>query len=252
MRGVDIDNYPALSIPIDVPPSPPRLPDASRGRASACETEDAPVCRICLSGEEERAALGELTAPCQCTGSLRYVHDRCLETWTKSAPGDISPGRGAYLPDWSGPYLAGLRVRCELCQAHYRPRHLRRRIAFRVVHLTCLSLATLLMLMIPLRSARRLLDRDYFAVTPAVGVSMGQANFAGAVDSEDYSELFYDGPVKDLEALGSHEGYHCVTTHVQKDGNTYWYRYCFNRADLLPHERDRQSEWTGDEAQPPA
>lgn len=39
------------------------------------------ICRICLGGPEDSAELGRLISPCKCTGSTRYVHIQCLQTW---------------------------------------------------------------------------------------------------------------------------------------------------------------------------
>lgn len=54
------------------------------------------VCRICLD------ALGDLIAPCQCSGSVRFIHQTCLKRWIFS---QSSPE--------SGP-------KCELCSAPYK------------------------------------------------------------------------------------------------------------------------------------
>nr|GAT44114.1 predicted protein [Mycena chlorophos] len=42
-------------------------------------------CRICLAGAEEEAVLGRLIKPCLCTGSIKYVHIRCLQRWRNSS-----------------------------------------------------------------------------------------------------------------------------------------------------------------------
>jgi hypothetical protein len=39
-------------------------------------------CRICFAGTEE----GTLFTPCLCSGSMKYVHVKCLETWRKRGP----------------------------------------------------------------------------------------------------------------------------------------------------------------------
>uniref|UniRef100_A0A4W3I2C3 Membrane-associated ring finger (C3HC4) 8 n=1 Tax=Callorhinchus milii TaxID=7868 RepID=A0A4W3I2C3_CALMI len=40
------------------------------------------ICRIChCEGDEE----GPLITPCHCTGSLRFVHQACLQQWIKSS-----------------------------------------------------------------------------------------------------------------------------------------------------------------------
>lgn len=38
------------------------------------------VCRICL----ETGSLGTLCSPCECKGSLQYVHTKCLRHWVHS------------------------------------------------------------------------------------------------------------------------------------------------------------------------
>jgi len=38
-------------------------------------------CRICLDGPDPE--LGRLFSPCQCSGSIRYVHVKCLQQWRK-------------------------------------------------------------------------------------------------------------------------------------------------------------------------
>ncbi|GCB74550.1 hypothetical protein scyTo_0003641 [Scyliorhinus torazame] len=43
---------------------------------------DQDICRIChCEGDDE----GPLIMPCHCTGSLRYVHQACLQQWIKSS-----------------------------------------------------------------------------------------------------------------------------------------------------------------------
>jgi hypothetical protein len=39
-------------------------------------------CRICFAGTEE----GTLFTPCLCSGSMKYVHVKCLEMWRKAGP----------------------------------------------------------------------------------------------------------------------------------------------------------------------
>lgn len=40
-----------------------------------------PVCRICLSEDEID---NPLIAPCACSGSMKYIHAFCLQTWLSS------------------------------------------------------------------------------------------------------------------------------------------------------------------------
>lgn len=59
-------------------------------------------CRICLEAEDAEA--GRLFAPCLCTGTMRLVHERCLERWRAEA----SNRRSYY--------------RCDACLYEYRIR----------------------------------------------------------------------------------------------------------------------------------
>jgi len=45
------------------------------------DTQSEKQCRICLSGPEEEKSCGRLIRPCQCRGSMQYVHVNCLNKW---------------------------------------------------------------------------------------------------------------------------------------------------------------------------
>ncbi|KAJ8902868.1 hypothetical protein NDN08_006188 [Rhodosorus marinus] len=79
-----------------------------------------PFCRICLGGDDEDDC-GHLMTPCNCTGSLRHVHKKCFETWTKNCPPLPESGTlvGAILGllAHAGYYWLCTRIRCELCGA---------------------------------------------------------------------------------------------------------------------------------------
>jgi len=53
------------------------------GGSSATPIEDEPVCRICQCTEAEAAEQGRLFTPCRCKGTMRFIHQGCLETWRK-------------------------------------------------------------------------------------------------------------------------------------------------------------------------
>lgn len=59
-------------------------------------------CRICLLTEAEADQLGALFAPCRCTGTMRFVHEHCLERWRAMAT-----NRHSY-------------YRCDACLYEYR------------------------------------------------------------------------------------------------------------------------------------
>lgn len=55
---------------------------------------DQPECRICrLPADDEDDELGKLCAPCKCDGSIRYVHQACLEQWLRVQRTEFSTPR---------------------------------------------------------------------------------------------------------------------------------------------------------------
>ena len=43
------------------------------------------ACRICLESEIKVETTGELISPCQCTGTVKHVHEECLKKWILSS-----------------------------------------------------------------------------------------------------------------------------------------------------------------------
>ena len=43
--------------------------------------DEVPNCRICHCTESPSSGLVKLISPCQCSGSLKYVHHGCLQQW---------------------------------------------------------------------------------------------------------------------------------------------------------------------------
>ena len=58
-----------------------------------------PQCRICFEPE------GELISPCNCIGTLKYIHRECLQKWRKTLPINIFNNKRD--------------IRCEICQKYY-------------------------------------------------------------------------------------------------------------------------------------
>ncbi|KAI6183903.1 RING-CH-type domain-containing protein [Aphelenchoides bicaudatus] len=49
--------------------------------------EEGRVCKICYGGELDfRGKPAQWKTPCNCSGSIKYVHKECLETWIQNAP----------------------------------------------------------------------------------------------------------------------------------------------------------------------
>mmetsp|Transcript_16798 Transcript_16798/g.24168 ORF Transcript_16798/g.24168 Transcript_16798/m.24168 type:complete len:162 (+) Transcript_16798:262-747(+) len=103
-----------------------------------------PFCRICLGGDDEDDC-GRLMTPCNCTGSLRHVHKKCFETWTKNCPPLPDSGTvvGAIprLLAHAGYYWLCTRIRCELCGSIYRVKRIRLRWVLRWMFLLLISCA---------------------------------------------------------------------------------------------------------------
>jgi hypothetical protein len=57
-------------------------------------------CRICLDSEETKES-GKLIRPCQCDGSMKFVHEECLKTWIISKGIDLE------------------KVKCEVCNVMF-------------------------------------------------------------------------------------------------------------------------------------
>ncbi|KAF6254925.1 hypothetical protein COO60DRAFT_273149 [Scenedesmus sp. NREL 46B-D3] len=72
-------------------------------RVSSCRSLDSnqPRCRLCWGGEDEG---GQLISPCQCRGSMEFVHFGCLQHWLEVTRQQGRPRRS---------------IRCEVCKAKY-------------------------------------------------------------------------------------------------------------------------------------
>ena len=45
--------------------------------------QEAPSCKICLDSQQNEES-GFFVKPCRCTGSMQWIHDKCLKTWILS------------------------------------------------------------------------------------------------------------------------------------------------------------------------
>jgi hypothetical protein len=59
-------------------------------------------CRICYENEKDG---GPILSPCQCQGSVKYIHEKCLKSWIESLK--ISPEESS----------------CEICKYKFKIRH---------------------------------------------------------------------------------------------------------------------------------
>ena len=95
----ETDNYladPGLRVGLDSESSPARLKPAKnvivpnlQEKQAPIEVREAsigstglPLCRICLSEENELE--NPLFAPCKCAGTMKYIHLQCLQFWLNS------------------------------------------------------------------------------------------------------------------------------------------------------------------------
>lgn len=58
------------------------IPEHCHSSVSTLSSSNHDICRICHCEGEESAPL---LAPCYCSGSLRYVHQACLQQWIKAS-----------------------------------------------------------------------------------------------------------------------------------------------------------------------
>ena len=68
------------------PPASESLLEGQRDPVSSSSSAQDPLneegedeCRVCRGGDE----LGSLFTPCKCSGSIRHVHQECLEMWLR-------------------------------------------------------------------------------------------------------------------------------------------------------------------------
>ena len=71
--------------------------------------ESGRVCRICLEEEEDFQSGNPFITPCKCTGSMKYIHLKCLREWTDSKKQFLDQG-GIVSYYWEN-------LACELCKA---------------------------------------------------------------------------------------------------------------------------------------
>eukprot|EP00210_Caulerpa_lentillifera_P008797 g8393.t1 len=68
--------------------------------------DDECLCRFCWQAEDDDRG-GELLAPCRCSGSVKYIHRRCLGAWQRT-----QRSQGALRKSY----------RCDICKERYRVR----------------------------------------------------------------------------------------------------------------------------------
>ena len=76
-------------------------PEVRPAGETAVQGEGLPCCRICFE-TAETAETGRLFSPCKCTGSMRFVHVACLNSWRAASCNDKSY------------------YRCDACHYEYR------------------------------------------------------------------------------------------------------------------------------------
>jgi E3 ubiquitin-protein ligase DOA10 len=65
-------------------------------------------CRICLSEDEPE---NPIISPCSCTGSVKYIHVKCIKEWLEGKKHmKLTPQVNSYI--WRG-------LECEICKSFY-------------------------------------------------------------------------------------------------------------------------------------
>ena len=74
------------------------------------------ICRICYL-EEDDYLLNPLIRPCKCSGSMKYIHLKCLFHWLKSrtSNGQDSADNNS-MNNYFNAYIINQKIECELCK----------------------------------------------------------------------------------------------------------------------------------------
>ena len=75
------------------------------------------ICRICYQ-EEDDSLLNPLIKPCKCTGSVKYIHIKCLLVWLKSRT-VYSPNNSVENNNFLNSYCINELIQCELCKENF-------------------------------------------------------------------------------------------------------------------------------------
>jgi len=70
------------------------------------------ICRICYL-EEDNPSLNPLIRPCKCSGSMKYIHLKCLIVWIKTK---VEIDNSEYLDNGKYVIYSAEKVECELCK----------------------------------------------------------------------------------------------------------------------------------------
>ena len=70
------------------------------------------ICRICYL-EEDNPTLNPLIRPCKCSGSMKYIHLKCLIVWIKTK---VEIDNSEYLDNGKYTIYSSEKIECELCK----------------------------------------------------------------------------------------------------------------------------------------
>lgn len=98
---------------------PDKLEEAEKETTSAMKKDGEIVCRICLSPDEEDSVDNPLFQPCQCAGTMKYIHVDCIKEWLH---GKIHTKDGVYTNSFNWKYLE-----CELCKVRFKDNYIVRK-----------------------------------------------------------------------------------------------------------------------------
>ena len=75
------------------------------------------ICRICYQGEED-SLINPLIKPCKCSGSMKYIHLKCLLFWFKSRASN-HPKNSVENNNFFNSYFIDDSMHCELCKENF-------------------------------------------------------------------------------------------------------------------------------------
>ena len=79
------------------------------------KSEKQKICRICYIGETESNS-NPLIKPCKCSGSMKYIHFKCLLHWLKTK---IKIDKSEYIENEYFSLYSPENVQCELCKEYF-------------------------------------------------------------------------------------------------------------------------------------
>ena len=101
------------ALPISKPNNPENFVKIEKSKDKIRQKNKNKICRICYQ-EEDDVLLNPLIRPCKCSGSMKYIHLKCLLHWLKSRTAN-SPIMNSNNENFNVYYI-NQKTECELCK----------------------------------------------------------------------------------------------------------------------------------------